>query len=135
MANKWTEKIIRQWIEEQIELNPGASLEKLRQTEEAVDFLFPAQFNELYLLVNGFKDNDWRVNMFSIWPLDTIVEEYHSKKDKNFVGFSDFLINSHQIGFTKDRSGIFKYYTTPEYIADTFEQALLLINTDLDIIY
>jgi hypothetical protein len=73
--------------------------------------------------------------MFSLWPVDRIIEEYNSSSDKNFIGFSDYLINSHQIGFTKDRNGIYKYHNKPELIADTFEQGIHLININSEIIY
>jgi hypothetical protein len=135
MTNDWTEKIIQQWKTEDIELNPGISADELTLAEKNLGFVFPDQFKELYLKVNGFRDNDWRRNMFSLWPVDRIIEEYNSSNDKNFIGFSDYLINSHQIGFTKDKKGIYKYHNKPELIADTFDQGVHLINIDAEIIY
>jgi hypothetical protein len=73
--------------------------------------------------------------MFSLWPVYRIIEEYNFSRDKNFIGFSDYLINSHQIGFTKDRKGIYKYYNKPDLIADRFDQGIHLINIDSEMIY
>jgi hypothetical protein len=135
MTKTWIENIIQQWQIEKLELNQGASIEIIIIAEKAIDFIFPEQFKELYLKVNGFKNNDWRTNMFSIWPIDRIIEEYNSSMDKNFVGFSDYLINSHQIGFTKNKKGIFKYHDKPDFIAETFEKGIQLINMDSELIY
>lgn len=135
MTNDWTERVIQQWQTEEIELNSGLSEDELIHSEKNLGFVFPDQFKELYLKVNGFHNNDWRTNMFSLWPIDRIIEEYNSSSDKNFIGFSDYLINSHQIGFNKDKIGIYKYHDKAEFIADTFDQAIHLINIDSELIY
>ena len=135
VTNDWTETVIRQWQTEDIELNPGISVDELAHAEKILDFVFPDQFRELYLKVNGFHNNDWRANMFSLWPVDRIIEEYNSRADKNFIGFSDYLINIHQIGFVKDRKGVYKYLDRPEFIANTFEEGIHLINIDSELIY
>jgi hypothetical protein len=75
--------------------------------------------------------------MISIWPLDRISREYG--RYENFVGFGDYLINSHVYGFLKDQQGVFKNYdlakSTPEKIAETFEEAVSLINLNSDLLY
>jgi len=133
--DNWAETAIQQWKAEGIELNPGISAEELNRTEKMLDFVFPYQFKELYIKVNGFHNNDWRVNMFSLWPVERIIEEYNFRTDKNFIGFSDYLINMHQIGFTKNKEGIYKCMDNPEFITDTFEQGIHLINIDSELIY
>lgn len=135
MINSWTAIAIQQWQSEGIELNEPISIENIVSAEKTINYVFPEQFKELYLLINGFKNNDWRVNMFSIWPIERIVEEYLDNQDKNFVGFSDYLINSHQIGFTKTGGGVFRYHEKAELISETFERAILLINEDSAAIY
>jgi cell wall assembly regulator SMI1 len=135
MTMVWTDKIIEQWIAEKIKLNPGTSEDQIHKIENLLDLLFPDQFKQLYLKVNGFRNSDWRVNMFSIWPIDRIVQEYKNSDDKTFIGFSDYLINSHQIGFYKNKQGVFKSYDQLHPIAYNFEEALRLINSDSKPIY
>lgn len=130
-----TANIISQWKLEKIELNPPASGETISEAEKIINFIFPSEFRNLYLKVNGFKNWDWRANMFSIWPIERIVDEYNQGKAKDFVGFSDYLINSYQIGFFKGRIGIYKSYDEFNPIAHSFDEAILLINSDADLIY
>jgi SMI1 / KNR4 family (SUKH-1) len=133
--NDWMKQIIDQWTDEAICFNLGASLEQINNAERKMEFSFPEAFKRFYLQVNGFKQGEWISNLFSIWSLEKILEEYHDCNDKNFVGFADYLINSHQIGFVKGHEGIFKYYDAPEKIAETFELGLMLINQDSELLY
>ena len=130
-------EICRQWKQEKIQLNPGAAPDLISAVENSIGFTFPAGFRELYTEINGFPDGDWRENMFSIWPLEKILEEYISCDDNNFIGFSDFLIHCHAIGFLKTQPGVFKRYGGEEYffIAASFLDAIALINTNSDLIY
>lgn len=141
-------QIIAQWKTEQIQLNPPATLDTIKKAEDIVNYTFPPDFRELYLIADGYKDWDWRTNMFSLWPLQRIIDEYlellsvnssttqdqHDPK-KNFIGFCDYLINSHQIGFIKNRTGIYKSYDESNPIAQSFIEALELINKDAQVIY
>lgn len=136
MTTIWTDKIIDLWTSEKIKLSQPATVDEIRVVEEALDFQFPFDFKELYLKVDGFIDWDWTRNMFSIWPLMKILEEYQKESDKNFIVFADYLINSHHIGFIKGENGVFKNYgAIPEFIAETFSEAIVLINSDADILY
>jgi hypothetical protein len=45
--------------------------------------------------------------LFYFWPLARIIEAHKESSDKKFIGFCDFLIATHNIGFTSDRAGIF----------------------------
>ncbi|WP_342084842.1 SMI1/KNR4 family protein [Dyadobacter sp. OTU695] len=113
--DSWTNEVIRQWQVEKIELNASVTNDQINIAEQILNFTFPDQFKQLYLRANGFKDYDWRSNMFSIWPLESIMDEYLSNTNKNFIGFSDYLICSHCIGFMNDRKGIYKYCNEPEF--------------------
>ena len=135
MSLNWTDDILQQWKSEAISLNPPSSINDIEETEKNIEFNFPKQFKELYLLVDGFKASDWRTNMFSIWPISRIIEEYKLNENKNFIGFADYLINSHQIGFFKDKDGIYKDYDGSNPIAETFEECIKLINSDATLIY
>jgi len=141
-------EIIQQWKVEKIQLNPPATLDAIKHTEDTVNYTFPSDFKELYLIADGFKDWDWRPNMFSLWPLQRIIDEYlealsrnngkssyQDEHAKNFVGFCDYLINSHQIGFFKNKIGVYKSYDEFNPIAKSFNDALQLINKDTELIY
>ncbi|GEN72938.1 SMI1/KNR4 family protein [Chryseobacterium lathyri] len=130
------DKIKDAWTSENIKLNPPATPESIKATEEMINFQFPDDCKEFYLKLDGFVDWDWTKNMFSIWPLARILENYHNESDKSFIVFADYLINSHHIGFVKGKSGVFKNIAeTPEHIADTFSEAIFLIHSDADILY
>jgi SMI1 / KNR4 family (SUKH-1) len=133
--NGWIETIVNQWIEEKIKLNLGVSIEQIEEAEKKIGFVFPAAFKTFYLRVNGFSNSDWNPNAFSVWSLEQIIEEYHVFPEPDFVAFCDFLMKSHHIGFVKGKTGIFKYYNAFEAIAETFEEGLMLINTDSELIY
>jgi hypothetical protein len=134
----WADRVISDWRNKNISLQQGASLEIINNTEIILGFRFPIAFKVLYQKANGFKDSDWNENMISFWPLNMIVENFGRYPD--FIGFSDFLINSHVYGFTKQQEGVFKHYDIanpgiPEKIAVTFEEAIDLININSDILY
>lgn len=135
MNSDWATKVFLQWKSEGIELNPPSTLIIINQVEENLSIIFPASFKALYLMADGFKDNDWRENMFSIWPIERILCEYEEREDKMFVGFSDFLINSHALGFCKGLEGVYKDVRRPFPVAKTFEECIDLINADSSLIY
>jgi hypothetical protein len=126
----WAIGIERFWREQGIPLEPGVPEAYIRQTAMALGIEFPPALVVLYTRVNGFTENNWNPGMFVIWPLERILDEYAKSKDKDFVGFSDFLICSHVIGFRKDREGIWKEYDPHLAICATFEEAIELINAD-----
>jgi hypothetical protein len=131
----WTEHAINFWISEGIPLQAGISLEQIDDVENLLDFKFPQDFIELYSKVNGFKDFVWDNNMFSLWSINRILQEYREAEDKNYIGFCDYLISSHHIGFSKTDKGIFKDYELTKPIGNTFKEAIELINTNNDLIY
>jgi hypothetical protein len=118
-----------------LQLESGARLEDIEATELCIGFTFPPDMKELYQVVNGFKNWGWTKNMISVWPMERIREEYGTSRDKIFIGFCDYLINSHCVGFFKDRSGIYKSYDEFNPIAESFKEAIDLINTGSDLIF
>ena len=134
----WADGIISYWRSKKITLQKGNSVERISGTENKLGFIFPQSFKILYQKVNGFGDSDWNENMIGIWSLERIENEFGRYPD--FIGFSDFLINSHVYGFLKNQQGIFKNCDladtgVPEKIADTFEEAIDLINTNSNLLY
>lgn len=136
---RWADQVIKKWRTEGVKINIGAPFEFINSAENILSFNFPEDFKELYLKMDGFKDLDWQEHMFYFWPLERIIEEHSESSDKNFVGFCDFLLSSHYIGFNKDRTGIFKKYsiesTEDDFVAKTFEEAVGMINSSSDLIY
>ena|SRR5579863_7684184 len=128
----WVEATKKEWLSKLIKLEPGALPEAIRLTEVAVEFGFPKEMRALYQAVDGFKDSDWTRGMISLWPMERIREEYARNRDPNFVGFCDYLISSHAVGFYKGRPGIYKSYDEFNPIADTFMQVIELINRNAD---
>jgi hypothetical protein len=118
-----------------VKFNNGATWEEISDIETKLQFVFSDSFKNFYTIINGFKDRDMTYNLFSIWPLEKILEEYVNDDDKNFIPFCDFLLNSHWHGFLKDKQGIFKSYDTKNPIASTFEEAIELIYIDSNLIY
>ena len=131
----WAASIFSFWQRTNIKLEKGASKNEISATEKAVGIHFPLAFVELYTLANGFRDSDMNQHMISIWPLRRIQDEYDEGDDKNFVGFCDYLISSHHIGFSKATMSIFKDYDEFNPIASTFEEAIELVSTGSDMIY
>ena len=138
-TNDWAENVVAFWKKENIKLEEGVSEIQLFHTEKMLGMQFPQAFKVLYLKVNGFKDYDMNKDMISIWPISRIVEEYTYRRYPNFIGFGDYLINSHMYGFLIGQSGVFKYYDSlgipPEKIADSYQEAINLINTNSDLLY
>ncbi|WP_120515115.1 SMI1/KNR4 family protein [Chitinophaga barathri] len=135
---EWTfEKILDQWKREGIKLSPGASPDQIRQAEEALSFEFPEDFKAFYMLADGFAEMDLLANLVAIWPLERIIKEYEAAANKDFIGFSDFMINSYDVGFLKTRPGLYKDFRHlgVEYLAESFTRTIRLVFADDDVIY
>jgi hypothetical protein len=132
----WIDSVVIYWRDKGIRLEKGATDRQINDAEHFLGFQFPSTFSALYKKVNGFKDNECNENTISIWSISRILQE---QRYPNFVAFSDYLINSHVYGFIKNGTGIYKNYdlagSIPVKIADTFEEAINLINIDDDLLY
>jgi len=133
----WIQDVISKWKAENVELNPPATTEEIDATEAALNFKFPEDFKEFYLQANGFNDYEWQEHMFSFWSLSRIVEEFQEWTTGEFIGFCDFLIMSHCIGFVKNQQGFFKNYgkLENERIAETYKDVVEMINSNNRDIY
>jgi hypothetical protein len=136
--NDWVQLTKSLWLSKGINLEPGARSENVEATEIAIGFVFPLDMKKLYKVVNGFENWDWTPGMISMWPMERIREEYLTGNDKNFVGFCDFLINSHCVGFLKEYNGIYAKYDGDypmDRVAESFKETIGLINSDSNLIY
>ncbi len=131
----WINQVISDWASDGVILQRGITVSEIFNTEELLGFKFPQDFIDLYLKINGFEEFGWNKNMFSLWSLDKIEQEYNESGDTNYIGFCDFLLNSHSIGFLKAEAGCFKNYNQILPIANTFKEAITLINSNSDLIY
>lgn len=135
LGKDWTSQVISIWTSEGIKLQSGVSVETIASIENLIGFKFPEDFIELYTKVNGFKDYDWTENMFSLWPVERILKEYQENEDSNYVGFCDYLINSHSFGFMKNAHGIFKSYEINNPVCQSFKEIIDAIILNADLIY
>ncbi len=133
--SSWTDEAIAIWKANKTKLQDGISINKISEFEKLLEFKFPADFIDLYQKVNGFEDCDWNEHMFSLWSLERILKEYQEDDNENYIGFCDYLISSHSIGFFKADKLIYKSYEQIEPIANTFEKAIKLINSNSDLVY
>ncbi|QQL50996.1 SMI1/KNR4 family protein [Mucilaginibacter ginkgonis] len=136
----WIKEAVLKWESSETKLNPPASLAQLAEVERKLQFTFPEDFRQLYLTANGFEGLDWQEHMFSFWSLGRIIDELEDIQNKDIIGFCDFLLNSHIIAFSRTRLGIFKHYEfkgteVTDYLTDTFENAVKMINAGSDEIY
>lgn len=136
-SKKSIDEIIETWRHTDLKLNDPATEDLISDIQKKIEYTFPKDFLNFYKKINGFKDWDVIGEMFSIWTLERIAEEYEKCDDKNFVPFCDYLIDSHRIGYLKDEFGVYKdYYDQKMYkIADTFEDTIKLILTDSELLY
>jgi hypothetical protein len=134
------ETIIQQFHTQGIRLYEGSTPGVLSRLERRCQFKFPSSFTQFYLQANGFEDEAWTADMFSLWSLEKIGVEYEERlvrfgSTATFIPFCDYLIQSHLIGFLPNQLGIYKLYgsataqTAAEIIplCETFEQAVAWI--------
>jgi hypothetical protein len=127
---------IKYWQSKGIEVNNGAADENILMLEKQISFNFPEDFKTFYRSLNGFKDRDWTPNMFSLFPLERIKEEYEfEQNEKNFIPICDYLISSHHLGYLKGEQGIFNDYNQKEKVCENLIELLDLIDSDSKKIY
>jgi hypothetical protein len=134
----WVEKAIYQWQVEEIRLNPQSTIDNIEDAELSMGFKFPEDFKQLYLNVNGFVDYEWRDNLFSIWSLERIVEEFDNSE--SFISFSDYCLSVFHLGFEKNKPGIYMNYLAfqegdTQLVIQSFEGIIGLINCDSKLLY
>nr|WP_067060126.1 SMI1/KNR4 family protein [Mucilaginibacter sp. L294] len=134
----WVQEVISKWKLEGVKLNPPATAIEIENAESILNFKFPQDFKDFYLNVNGFDGLDWQEHMFTLWPLEMIVRDFETNGDDTFVGFCDFLLASHFIGYCKNIEGIFKVYNgqaDKDFLVNSFREAIELINLSAPNVY
>lgn len=135
---EWIEAAMSQWRQEELEINPPASMGLIEKAESILSLRFPLDFKQLYLAVNGFVDFELRGFMLSLWSLERIIDDYNREKD--LVKFGDHSISVCQYGFDKNKLGIYKSYTHHqvgpiEFITGSFKELISLFNHDDEILF
>lgn len=135
------DEAITYWKNLGIPLNAGVSMREILDLEIYLNFIFPNDFKELYLKINGFTNWELDRNGFSMMPLEIIKEIYDDLGVLEFIPFYDYLINCHHNGFSKAENGIFiDYRNNPtklhnDKVSDTFIGSLSEIISNSDKAY
>jgi hypothetical protein len=133
-VDEWILATIQQWTVENIELNSPATTELFEEAEQILNFSFPDDFKQLYSVADGFRENELRDNMISMWPISRILKEY-GNGDRSFIGFSDYLFNCWAFGFVKGKEGVYRNVDSQFRICDSFKDCIKLINEDSPLLY
>ena len=131
----WINEAILTWQKEGIALQPGALETYIAEIQPWLGFTFPNDFYEFYKVVNGFARYESNKELFSLWSLETLWEEYLGSKDNEFIGFCDYMINSYQFGYLKSQPGIYRNAIGFEKVANSFSEFIELLNADSDLLY
>lgn len=124
-------QIIQVWQSQGVQLQTGATVEAIAAVEQQIGFVFPESFKEFYKLANRFANRGWTPELFHIWPIEEIGSEWELSQEKEFIPSCDFLINFHQIGFLKNKLGLYKRYKDKAaLVCADFAQLLRLIVAD-----
>jgi hypothetical protein len=110
--------IIEDWQSEKIPLNGPASELDIIECENGLNFRFPADFKHFYCICNGFANWQMDSKMLSLWPLQMIRVQNVKPK---FIAFADYNANGSQIGYVRDRDGIYHDYNLEKF-CDTFDE-------------
>ena len=118
-----------------LKLNTSASDQQISDAQHVLNFVFPEDFVYFYNRINGFSENDVTNELFGIWPIERIIEEFDSTEQRDFIAFGDYMINSHSFGYSRSNPGIFKSYDLTQSVANSFEQTLRLMLIDSSNLY
>lgn len=119
-------QLIRQWQDENVPLNPGASEVELAAFENRFGLTLPGDFRYFYSLANGMTlyPDDF---LFMLWPLseisDNLVIDRTVIPFRVEIIFGDFLISSHRYLLRTDNTGRFfitSEINVDERLADSF---------------
>jgi hypothetical protein len=131
MTDIWIQDAIAYWESEKTDLSKGTDLNSIVSLEKYIGFKLPIDFVEFYLIVNGFKNLGVNSNLFCIWSIEKIRADYTSSKNKEFISFGDYMMASHEIGFSKNINGVFNDYDLEKPLTNSFKEFIHFINSPL----
>jgi hypothetical protein len=131
MISTWIQDAIKHWESDKTELSSGADLDSIIFLEKEVRIKLPADFAEFYRSVNGFESLCVNSNLFYLWSIEKILANYKNSEKKNFIGFCDYMIASHTIGFFKNLEGVYNEFDLEIPITTSFKEFIKFINSPL----
>ena len=109
---KLSHRLIEQWRNQNVPLNPGATEQELSDLEKRFGLTLPEDFRYFYSLVNGMPDCEVDDHLFNLWPLSKISEsitkgeiDRTGNSNKTEIVFGDFLIDSYRFLLTLSEEG------------------------------
>ncbi|MFD0990695.1 SMI1/KNR4 family protein [Mariniflexile jejuense] len=123
-----------------IKVNGKSEKEDLIKLTNTLDFDFPNDFKNFYLIANGFSDYIG-FERHHIWDINKICEE-NTAADKLYIKFCDSMLSCPWIGFSRKDRKIYKGYGlenefdgNAEFIAETFTDFLKLMTNNSEKLY
>jgi hypothetical protein len=130
-------KVVEQWRNENVPLNPGATEDEFLAFEKRFALTLPPDFRYFYSLVNGMTDYLTDEYLFSLWPLEGIAKEIEISRSRSEerdeetplatckieIPFGDVLIDSWRYLLCEDEEeGFFvsSQMKSGERLADSF---------------
>lgn len=101
------QKVVARWTSENTGHTPPLGPSRVKEMLQMLTEEVPEDAIALYCQTGGVAEGDMDNNLFSLWPLEKVVEEAQSTPSKR-VEFGDFLIDSHRysLAFTEGRSEV-----------------------------
>lgn len=128
--------LIRQWAAKQMLINPGTTEKEIKKFERELQIQLPQDFKHFYSLANGMNSDYSIQYMFSLWPLEKILQREDNEfiyiektSSKIEIAFADWLEDAHRYYLILDNYGNTSIETeevkNPK-LADTFAEFLEL---------
>jgi hypothetical protein len=133
-------QLIRQWRDENVPLNPGATEAELSAFENRLGLTLPEDFRYFYSLANGMADYEADNHFFSLWSLtrisDELVVDQTVAPIRIELAFGDVLIDSYRYLLRADDSGgVFVQINAGERLADSFTHFIKRYLSEPDKLY
>lgn len=112
MLAETLERVRSHWVSENLGLACPLNRDALFERLLTVGVRATPEVLEVFSTLNGFAEDDMDSECLSFWTVDKIVRENQLGwvKDRHYVHFADFLIDSHTYAFKIDDSGSTSVY-------------------------
>jgi hypothetical protein len=112
MLPETLDKVKEHWLSENIVLAPSCDKEVIHKQFRYLGVNATPEILEVFSKLNGFAEDDMDSECLSFWTIDKIVRENQMGwvKDRLYVHFADFLIDSHTHAFKINDSGSASVY-------------------------
>ncbi|HET7597407.1 MAG TPA: SMI1/KNR4 family protein [Burkholderiales bacterium] len=99
------DRMVEQWREERVPLNPGASAMQLESLERLMGVALPPDVLNFYSAVNGMHDYQHDARMVSMWSIERAVRERNTQEGEDEWGpfqdiaFADVIFSAWHLRF------------------------------------